>query len=368
VSAQPDTALPDGCLFGVSTFAGGFGPERFRRGDALASAAEAAGFDSVWLGELYNRSATIPMATQAIATDRVALGTNIAYGVGRTPLMWAAEARDLEELSSGRLILGLGNGTRTMMEQWHGVDGDAPAVRMQELVEVLRKLWRLHEGPVHHEGRFYRLNLSPTAETPPPVRDRLPIYTAGVNPRMIETAGRVADGLVAHPMFTKLYLDEVVRPAIADGAAKYGRGESEVKLMGSLICVVDEDVALARERLAFSAAQYVASRVYDRLFELHGWSRQQELIREAVRAGDRSAIVDAVTDPILDAVGAACAPGKLVDAVARRAADYDHLCLIAAPWGLTLEQSEEATSTIIEELRPALGARAVDDTSAVVAP
>src|SRR5215207_3249099 len=245
-------------LLGVVTFGAGFGPERFARGDALARRAEEAGFDSVWVSELYSRSATIPMATLATATERVQIGTNIAYGVGRSPLMWAAEARDLDELSAGRIILGLGNGTATMMENWHGVSGDAPAVRMEELVTVLRKLWRLDLGPVDHEGRFYKLHLNPTADTPPPYRERLPIYTAGVNPRMVEAAGRVADGLFGHPMFTTRYVDDIVRPAIAKGAAKTGRDASEIALAGVLICSVDDDVETARRRLAYAVGQYAA--------------------------------------------------------------------------------------------------------------
>lgn len=344
-------------LLGVVTFGAGSGPERFARGDALARSAEDAGFDSVWVSELYNRSATIPMATLATATERVQIGTNIAYGVGRSPLMWAAEARDLDELSSGRIILGLGNGTKTMMEQWHGVSGEAPAVRMEELVEVLRKLWRLHEGLVQHEGRFYHLNLRPTADTPPPLRERLPIYTAGVQPRMIETAGRVADGVVGHPMFTKLYVDEVVRPAIATGAAKRGRDPSEIAIAGILMCAVNDDLELARRRLAFAAAQYAASRVYDRLFELHGWSAQKAVIADAVRNRDADAVVATVPDEILDAVGVICRPGELAEHVARHGADYDHLALVTPPWGMTAEEAEAATSVLIDGMRESLAER-----------
>ncbi|HEY4094142.1 MAG TPA: LLM class flavin-dependent oxidoreductase [Baekduia sp.] len=342
--------------FGVNTFGAGFGPERFRRGQDLARRAEDAGLDSVWVGELYNRSAPVPMAMLAAATERVTVGTNIAYGVGRSPLMWAAEARDLDELSGGRVILGLGNGTTTMMERWHGVDGSAPAVRMEELVAVLRKLWKLHEGPVSHHGRFYDLDIRPTADTPPPFRERLPIYVAGVNPRMVEAAGRVGDGLVGHPMFTKLYIDEVARPALAKGAAHAGREGSEIALCGVLMCAVDDDLDAARRRLAFAAAQYAASRVYDRLFALHGWSAEQEAIRAAVRAGDEDAIIAAVTDDILAAVGVACHPGELAAAVAPHAADYDDLVLTPPPWGLTPEASEAATIVLIDELGEALRA------------
>jgi probable F420-dependent oxidoreductase len=346
-----------GCRLGINTFGAGFGPERFARGQALARQAEDAGFDSVWVGELYNRSAPVPMAMLSVATERVEIGTNIAYGVGRSPLMWAAEARDLDELSSGRIILGLGNGTKTMMEQWHGVAGDAPAVRMEELVDVLRKLWRLHEGPVAHEGRFYRLNLRPTSDTPPPFRERLPIYIAGVQPRMIQTAGRVADGMVGHPMFTKLYVDEVVRPAIAKGAAKTERDSADVAVMGILICAVDDDVELARRRLAFAASQYAASRVYDPLFELHGWMEHKARIGDAVRSGDAEAAITAMPDEIIDAVGVACRPADVATEVARHIPGYDHVALTPPPWGLSAEESEAASVVLIDGMRDALAQR-----------
>ena len=338
--------------YGVVTFSAGFGPERFERANALALRAEHAGFDSVWLSELYNRSATVPMATVAQATSRVEIGTNIAYGVGRSPLMWAAEARDLDELSAGRILLGLGNGTSTMMESWHGVSGESPAVRMEELVTVLRKLWRLDQGPVQHEGRFYKVNLRPTADTPPPFREHLPIYTAGVNPRMVESAGRVADGLVGHPMFTHKYIEEIVRPALARGAEK--RERDGPLLVGVLICSVDEDVEAARRRLAFAVGQYAASRVYDKLFALHGWTDAQQRIREAARARDAEAVIAAVPDEALDVLGVACAPRDLAEHVERHAVGYDHLALVPPPWGLTPEANEVATEVLIDEMAPAL--------------
>jgi probable F420-dependent oxidoreductase len=342
---------------GVNTFAAGFGPERFARTSALARRAEDAGFDSVWVSELYNRSATVPMATLAQATRQVQIGTNIAYGVGRTPLVWAAEARDLDELSGGRIILGLGNGTAGMMENWHGVSGDAPAVRMEELVSVLRKLWRLDRGPVHHEGRFYKVDLKPTADTPPPYRDHLPIYTAGVNPRMVEAAGRVADGLFGHPMFTARYIADVVQPALAKGAAKAGRDAGEIALAGVLICAVDDDVEAARRQLAYAAGQYAASRVYDRLFALHGWSAEQQTIREAARRRDTDALIAAVPDAALEAIGVACRPEDLAREVARHAADYDSLVLTPPPWGLTPEETEAATASLIDGMREPAGSR-----------
>jgi probable F420-dependent oxidoreductase len=341
-------------VYGLTVFSGGHGPQRFQRAVELVRAAEQAGFGSVWTSELYSRSATVPLALWAQATKRVQLGSNIAYGVGRSPLIWAAEARDLDELSGGRLILGLGNGTARMMEDWHGVSGQAPAVRMEELVELLRKLWRLHEGPVHHDGRFYRLHLNPTADTPPPIRERLPIWTAGVNLRMIRAAGKVADGLVGHPMFTAEYIGQVVRPELALGAQQAARDPRDIAVMRILMCAVSEDEEVARRRLAYAIAQYAASRVYDRLFALHGWTAAQQTIRQAAKSGDIEAQIAAVPDAAIDAVGVACTSEQLAERVAKQSVDYDLVNLVAVPWGLTSEQSEQATAAIVDGMRGAL--------------
>ena len=225
-------------------------------------------------------------------------------------------------------------------------------------MSVLRKLWRLDQGPVDHDGRFYQVHLRPTSDTAPPLRERLPIHIAGINPRMVQVAGRVADGLIGHPMFTARYVDEIVRPAVAEGAARTDRDPSEVAIVGILMCAVNDDVEQARREIAFSIAQYAASRVYDRLFEIHGWAEDQLRIREAARARDHDALVAAVPDEAIDLIAVACRPGELADAVARHAADYDHLDLTGPAWGLEPAAQEAAQLTILEEIRSALAPRA----------
>jgi probable F420-dependent oxidoreductase len=346
--------IEESVMYGINIWGGGTGRERFERACAMVARAEDAGFDSVWTGELYNRSATVALATYALASRRVRIGSNIAYGVGRTPMIWAAEARDLDILSDGRLTLGLGNGTPGMMENWHGVSGEAPAVRMEELIDVLRQLWRLHEAPVHHEGRFYKVHLTTTSDTPAPIQEHLPIWVAGIGPRMVLAAGKKADGLVGHPMFTGRYVNEVVRPQLARGAELEGRDPSEVSVMGILMCSVTDDEEEGRRQLAYAVAQYAASKVYDALFELHGWGADQLRIREAAQRRDVDAMVAAVPDAAIDAIGVVCRPGELADRVAAHAKDYDHLALTGMPWGVTLEQAEEDTYRIIDDMAPAL--------------
>jgi probable F420-dependent oxidoreductase len=337
--------------YGVNAFGFGSGPARFASIATIAKAAEDAGCAGVWTSELYSRSATVPMAVIAGATSRVAVGSNIAYGVGRTPLMWAAEARDLDELSGGRVILGLGNGTPAMMERWHGVSGEAPAARMRELVPLLRRLLRLNEGPVDHDGRFYTVHVAPTADMAPPLREHLPIYLAGVNPVMVGVAGAVADGLVGHPMFTTDYLEAIVRPAVVKGATAAGRSTTDVAITGIKVCAIDEDEEAARRQAAFAIGQYAASRVYDRLFDLHGWAQAQQKIRAAARERDTAALIAAVPDDAIDTIAVACTAAGFAERLRRASNGFDHLTITPPPWGLSDEQTRDATWRIVEALR-----------------
>ena len=283
-----------------------------------ARLAEEAGFESVWSTEFYDRSATIGAAAMAQATSDIELGTAIAYAFGRTPLVLAAEARDLDELSGGRFTIGLGTGTRRMQRDWHGLDGEGPASRMEELVPLIRRFWRLHqEGAVEHEGRFYRVHVQPTAPAQAPVRSDQPIYMAGVNPRMIESAGRVADGLVGHPLFTPEYVSEVARPALAKGADHAGRDLS-VPIAGYLTCSVDEDRDAARDAARAIIAFNSTVKTYEVVHRLHGFEPHVERIREAWRGGDFAGMAKAVPDEMLDTIALAGTPDEVRDRFASR--------------------------------------------------
>jgi probable F420-dependent oxidoreductase len=300
---------------------------------ALAGRAEEVGFASVWAAEFYDRSASITLAAMAAATSRIGLGSGIMYGLGRTPLVLAAEARDLDTLSGGRFVLGLGTGTRRMQQAWHGLDGEHPAPKMEELVPLLRRLWRLHEGPIHHEGRFFRLDVVPTADAQRPLREDIPVYLAGVNARMVEAAGAVGDGLVGHPLFSREYVEQVVRPALAKGAARTGR-DPAVPVAGYLICAVDPDGDAARRLAAAQIAFYATVKTYDAILRLHGFEGAAEDIRAAWRRGDRQAMADAVTPAMVDAMAVAGTPREARAQLAERwDGVYEHTLLYAPSFG-----------------------------------
>ncbi|BBY05855.1 LLM class flavin-dependent oxidoreductase [Mycobacterium noviomagense] len=314
---------------------------------ATAAAADRAGFDAVWASEFYSRSGSISMAAMALSTKSCRIGSSILYGVGRSPLVLASEARDLDELSHGRVVLGIGNGTKRMMSDWHGIaDTSAPALRMEELVPLVRRIWNLHEGPIRHEGRFYRMNLVPTGEVAPPTRD-IPIITAGVRPRMCEAAGRVADGLAGHPLFTTTYVEEVVRPAIAKGAAHAGRPPSDIEVISMVMCSIHDDPDVARRELAQQIAFYASVKTYEPVLDVNGFVKQGQVIREAFARRDLTAMFDAVSDDMIDTMGVAGTASQVRDGLRRYEGVLDHVMLYPPSIAIAPERVQENLDSLI---------------------
>ncbi len=315
---------------------------------SAAEAADAAGFESAWTSELYNRSATITLAALAQRTQSCLIGSGILYGVGRSPLMLAAEARDLDELSGGRLILGIGNGTRRMISDWHGLDGDAPATRIEELVPLVRRLWRLNEGPVDHEGRFYRCRIRALDQlTEPPVRD-IPIFTAGVNPRMMESAGRVADGLIGHTLFSPRYIEDAALPAIERGALNTGRDPADVEFAAMVLASVSDDEEAARREAAAMIAFYGSVKSYANIFAVSGFAAEAEQIREAFGRGDVDAMVDLVSEDMVDEFAVAGTPAQVSARLRRYDGLADHVVLFPPSFKIEPERVAENLAMLID--------------------
>jgi alkanesulfonate monooxygenase SsuD/methylene tetrahydromethanopterin reductase-like flavin-dependent oxidoreductase (luciferase family) len=187
-----------------------------------------------------------------------------------------------------------------MQRDWHGVDPEAPATRVEELVPLLRRFWTMDDRGVEHQGRFYNVRLKPTVEVRPPLRSDIPVYLAGVNPRMVEAAGRVADGLVGHPIFTRRYVEEVVRPALATGTKVTDRGDLELPIAGFVICSIHDDVEKARRDAKAQIAFYAVVKSYAGVFKLHGLERHLDEIRAAWARRDEAGMIAAVPDELVD--------------------------------------------------------------------
>ncbi len=295
----------------------------------LAQRAERAGFDSVLSVEFFNQHAFAVLGAIAATTERIRIGSGIANAFTRAPLVHATAAMDLDELSGGRMVLGLGSGTRRMNVDWWGVPFAKPAARMRELVQVIRAAFAAASGfGFRFKGVFWDLAIP--AYSRPGARADLPIWVAAVNPPMIRSAGAAADGLVGHPIATRRWHREVTLPTLRAAEAAAGRPAGACRLVPYVMTAINRDRGLAIQDAKQQIGFYYTVKVYHTILRLHGLADVGERCRKALATFDVAAMAAAVPDALVDEIAIAGTP----DEVRGRLEQWHQLCdevLLYAP-------------------------------------
>jgi alkanesulfonate monooxygenase SsuD/methylene tetrahydromethanopterin reductase-like flavin-dependent oxidoreductase (luciferase family) len=226
----------------------------------------------------------------------------VAYAFARSPFVHASAVRHIDKLAPGRVFLGLGSGTRRMNEDWFAAAADRPLARMADMVGAVRAyLTAPNMKPVKYDGEFYALDAAIMAPVLGPID--VPILLGAFNQGMLKVAGRVADGIISHGLFTDLWWEETVDPNLAAGATAAGRDPAQLRKWGWVITSIDDDDPARAERDArLMIAFYVTVRTYDTLTSLHGWDAAVADIRNAFKATDIDGMAAAVPRDMLDSI------------------------------------------------------------------
>ncbi len=305
---------------------------RMREVGSIAQAAEAIGFDTLWTTETKHNS-FLPLAIAAEHTEHIRLGTSVAIAFPRSPMVTAQIAWDLQALSKGRFILGLGTQVRAHIERRFGMPWEAPVAKLRDYILALRAIWNCwqHGGKFDYQGQFYKLSLMTPFFNPGPISDpHIPIYIAGVNEGLARLAGELCEGFHVHPFHTVKYLNELVRPQVAAGAAKAGRAATDIQLVSSVFLITGPDEqtraglrSMARDQVAF----YASTPSYRVVLECHGWQdigEQLSRLAAAKRWGEMSALV---SDEMLAAFAIEAPLDRIGEALRERYAGVlDRVC------------------------------------------
>lgn len=281
-----------------------------RRDVELAHSAEAAGFDGVYSIEFFNRHGYVSLGAIAQTTTRLRIGTAIANAFTRTPLLHASAAMDLDELSGGRFVLGLGSATRRMNQDWYDVPFEAPAPRMRELVDLLRAAFLAQKGGgFRWEGTHWNLSV-PIYARPGAPRTDIPIWIAAVNRGMIAAAGASADGLVGHPIATRAWHRDVTLPGLREAEAAAGRPDGACALVPYVITSIQDDRETAVRDAKGQIGFYLTTALYHSILDHHGLREVGERCRAALRKFDTKAMAEAVPDALVEEIAIACTPDE----------------------------------------------------------
>jgi len=277
--------------------------------------AESLGFHSVWTAEAWGADAITPLAWIAAQTSKIKLGTAIMQMPARTPAMCAMQAMTVDQLSGGRMIVGLGPSGPQVVEGWHGVPYGKPLVRTREYIEIMRKIFARAE-PVAYEGKEYQIPYrGPGASgLGKPLRSILhgradiPIVTATISPKGIELAAEVADGFI--PIWTSAAGLKTFQAALDKGFAKAAPGKKHdgFEIMPFVNAIVHDDVAKCRDIVRPQIALYVGGmgardkNFYNDHVSRQGWPDAARRIQDLYLGGQKNDAVAAVPDDLCDAV------------------------------------------------------------------
>ena len=284
---------------------------------------EGMGFGALWSFET-SRDPFLPLLQVALATDRIRLGTNIAVAFARTPFSMAMTAWDLQRASGGRLILGLGTQVRAHVERRFSAQFEHPAARITDYIHCLRAIWETFQSGVKpdYEGPFYRFKLINEMFTGGPIEHpQVPVFLAGVNPRMARAAGEAADGFSVHPMHSPDYLREVVRPAIDEGARTRGKSVQDIVLVTDCFIVRGETESARSQAEAAVRRQiaiYASTPSYRGFLEFHGHPDLGKKLSALMREGRLTEMPALISDELLAVVAISEADGDLAVQIRRR--------------------------------------------------
>jgi probable F420-dependent oxidoreductase len=270
----------------------------------VSKRAETAGFDALWSSETQH-DPFLPLALSAEHTSHIQLGTAIAVAFSRSPTVIAQNAWDLQKLSNGRFMLGLGTQVKAHIERRFGMIWDRPTARLREYILAISALWQCWQTgeKLNFRGEFFKLTLMASFFNPGPVvQPHIPIFIAGVNAQLCQLAGELCEGFHVHPFHTPKYLAEFILPNIELGLQKGERSRGDIQLASSVF-VIGGDTREERQRNRETARQqisfYASTPSYHPVFELHGWKSIAEQLSSLAARGRWEEMPALVTDDML---------------------------------------------------------------------
>jgi F420-dependent oxidoreductase-like protein len=287
----------------------GIGPEEQLQ---VVQEAESLGYDSVWAAEAYGSDAATVLAWLAAGTSRIKLGSAIFQMPGRSAAMTAMTAATIDELSGGRMVLGIGSSGPQVAEGWHGQRFARQLQRTREYVEVVRKALARERVEYHGEtielplpdgpGKALKLMIAPKQE-------RIPIYLAAIGPKNTALAGEIADGWI--PTFFSPEHVADLRALLEAGAARSGRTLEGFDMAPTVNAYVSDDRQLARNFMRPVLALYIGGmgsrkqNFYNQLVQRYGFEDAAKEIQDLYLEGKKEEAGAAIPDELIDLVSLA---------------------------------------------------------------
>jgi F420-dependent oxidoreductase-like protein len=273
--------------------------------------AESLGYDSAYVTHIAARDSLTVLAAYACRTERIRLGTGVLPMYSRTPVATAQAAATVDELSGGRMVLGLGVSHKATVGPWYGQEIEKPVREMREYATAVRAMFR-GEDPPADNGKF-RTSFHFMGYQ---ARPDLPLYIAALSPAMLRLAGEIADGVMLW-LCNPDYIRDVVMPEVARGRERAGRGLEGFDVVAAVPAAVTDDPDVARARLRQDLIPYFSLPFYRTMIERSGYGEDIAAFDAAMSKGDVERAVAGISDRFLERLAAIGSPDEAAQSVRR---------------------------------------------------
>jgi F420-dependent oxidoreductase-like protein len=266
-----------------------------------AKLADDSGVDSIFVAEAWGRDAFTTLAVLARETRNVKLGTSIVNIFSRTPAALAQHFATLDELSGGRMIIGLGASGPNVIEDFHGIKFERPLTRMREYVDIINILNRGER--LNYDGHFFQLGRGFTLRDVNLVRDHIPIYIASLTPKSVQLTAAIADGWFPIYVPRHQWTDQV--ETFQQYVRAAGRDPEEVTIRSAATVSVTDEPERTYQGIASTTSFYIARMgdFYYEHFVRMGYADEANAVRAAWRDGGAEAGAEAIPEDLRHDLG-----------------------------------------------------------------
>ena len=278
-------------MSGIGTF---ISPGKsLERAITRARLADELGFDSVYTTHIAGRDSLSVLAAYAVTTNRIRMGTGVLPIFSRTPVSTAQTAATIDELSEGRMVIGLGVSHQVTVENWFDSKITKPVTQMREYVGIVRAIFRGEDPP---EGESFNTKFRFMGYE---ARDELPIYIGALSPNMLQLAGEVADGAMLW-LCNPNYIRDVVVPEVTKGREKAGKSMDDFDIVAAVPSGIAEDREAAFGAMRQELLTYFTLPFYRTMIERSGYEDDIKAFDEAMGSGDADAAKAAISDDFVE--------------------------------------------------------------------
>ena len=267
----------------------------------IAQRAEQANFATMAIAEAW-RSAWVPLSAMAAGTKNIKLAPYVLNAYARSPLITGMSAVDFQDLSDGRLVLGVGGGNRTINEVWQGIPHARVLTKMREYVDIQKRIARTRLGDtLDYDGRIHQMSWSPAVD---PFATPYPVYLAAVFPSMLKVAARVADGIAGGATLSPAYLENIKQQA-RDYASAANRDSASLAWNAVMVFAMNDEREAARRAAREAICHFYAPLphpYYEFTMREQGFGSIADKLLALMPQGALEAAVDAITDECLDTI------------------------------------------------------------------